>query len=154
MRIWLTGDVHGELFQYDPATGEHVRLRISNAGPTAGNAQFVGGKLVATYVGADGQDVFIQIGTTVYPVDGGTRATRQVTWRGLMTTLVVERPGLPTTRLTQWRTRHLLPRLFDPTWDELDELVEDASIGIVELVNSVEALERYRSLKSHTAGPW
>ncbi len=57
-------------------------------------------------------------------------------------------------RLTQLRFGRLLPRLFDPTWDGLDEFLEDPASGIVELFNSVDARERYRSLKSHTAGPW
>lgn len=154
-RVWLTGDLYDEAYLYDTATGDHRRYRTGQElGATAGNGAKLGRRFVATYLAPDGHDIVIQVGQNRYPLDGATRARARVSPGGIGTALVLERAGEPTHRLLAWTVHRCVSRVLDPTWDGLDEMVADRAAGIAALVNSSEARESYRRVKSPSAGPW
>lgn len=154
-RIWLNGDRYNEAYLFDIESGSYRRYETESAvGVTAGNATRLSGTVVATYVAADETGIWLQKGSTRYPVDGKTRAVAQTTWGGLITTLTVERDGLPRLNLKQRTPARWLLRRVDPAWDGLDEFAEDSAAGIAVLLNSAEARESYRRVKVPDAGPW
>lgn len=112
------------------------------------------GRFVATYVAPDRHDIYLQVGDRRYPVDGTTRAEASVRFGGLVTTLVVDRPGMRRLTLRQPTPARWILRRADPTWDGIDELAEDSAAGIASLISSADARETYRRVKDPEAGPW
>lgn len=154
-RIWLNGDRWNQAYIYDTENGRYQQFRTrSEVGATAGNGSKMSGRFVATYVAQDKHDIWLQVGDSRYPVDGTTHAEAHVRFGGLLTTLVVERPGMSRLTLQQRTPSRWLLRRADPSWDGIDELAEDSASGIASLFNSAEARETYRRVKDPGAGPW
>lgn len=154
-RIWLNGEKFNEAYLFDLATGKAQRFRTEGfAGTTAGNGSYMGKRFVATFVDADRQQVVLQIGRVQYPLDGATRAVSSVKAGGLFSTVTVERDGLPTITLRQRTVARALLRIFDPAYDALDEMMDDAAASVAEGANSEAARASYLVVKDPAAGPW
>ncbi|MDZ7578991.1 MAG: hypothetical protein U0904_12560 [Candidatus Nanopelagicales bacterium] len=154
-RIWLNGDRYNQVYLYDLATGHAKRFRTAGfVKTTAGAGCFAGRRFAAVYVEPDRASVTLQVGKSVFPLDGATRATSQVRAGGLFSTLRVEREGQKPVSLRQRTVARALLPIIDPTYDALDEMMDDFLAGIAETAGSQEAREQYLKVKDHAAGPW
>lgn len=154
-RIWLDGDRYNEAFLFDIASGKAKLCKSKQRiGVTAGAGSYLSRRFVAVYVEPDREHVTLQVDQIRYPLDGQTTAVSSVRGRGLYSTLSIERPGLPSVHLRQRTIMRAILQRLDPTYDALDEFMDDFAVGIAGITSSEEAHASYLKVKDPAAGPW
>ncbi|GAA3520791.1 hypothetical protein GCM10022234_15720 [Aeromicrobium panaciterrae] len=157
-RVWVNGNRYNRVYLLDMATGSAkkftLRRKTNEIDQTAGNGERFGSAFVAVYVHPFDLSLVIQIGTSVYPVDGLTRVSTAQHLVGTYATLTIERPGMRTRTIRQRTIARAVLRVVDPTYDSLDESLDDFSADIVDVVCSPERQQLMLETKDPSAGPW